>query len=114
MTPFNFLLVLVTELSATIGQIFFKHAMNNSPGQAAYLRSLGAGIAFMTLSFFVWIALLSKFELSFLFPFDGLNRIIVVIGASIFLKEKPTPRIWIGVILISLGVMIVSATEKHP
>ena len=110
MTPFNFLLVLVSEISATVGQIFFKHAMGKS-ADGMNLRSLVGGIAFMTLSFFVWIALLSKFDLSYLFPFDGLNRIIVVVGASVFLKEKPTPRIWLGVALISVGVMIVSATD---
>jgi len=112
-TPLNFCLVLVTELSATIGQIFFKHAMAPS-GKGMNLRSLAVGIAAMTVSFFVWEALLKKFELSYLFPFDGINRIIVVFGASLFLKEKPTPRIWLGVILISVGVMIVSATEKAP
>ena len=111
MNLLNFCLVLVSEVSATIGQIFFKHAMGSPAGSRPFVRSLSAGVGAMTVGFFVWLALLRKFELSYLFPFDGLNRIILVIGASIFLKEKTTPRIWVGVTLITVGVMIVSATE---
>ncbi len=108
MNLLNFLLVLISEAGMIAGQIFFKHATAHSPGSSAYVKNLLIGITSMTIYFFVWLALLKKFELSYLFPFDGINRVILVLAAAIFLKEKATLRIWIGVILITAGVALVS------
>jgi uncharacterized membrane protein len=108
MNLLNFLLVIISESGMIVGQIFFKHATSHPTRSFAYAKNLLIGIASMTIYFFVWLALLKKFELSYLFPFDGINRVILVLAAAIFLKEKATLRIWLGVILITAGVMLVS------
>jgi undecaprenyl phosphate-alpha-L-ara4N flippase subunit ArnE len=106
----SFLLVLAAESCAVTGQIFFKHAARNTVDRWGYARNLGLGIAVMSIYFFLWLGLLQKFDLSYLYPFDGVNRVMLVLAASFFLGEKATPRIWFGVILISAGMMLVSAS----
>ena len=108
MNSLAFMLVLMSECCSVAGQIFFKHAMGGLEGSRA--AKLTAGIAVMAVGFFLWVGLMSKFELSFLYPFDGLNRIVLVVGASVFLKEKMTVNLWVGVALISVGVLLVSRT----
>ncbi len=110
MTPLHLLQVFLSESSAIAGQILFKHAMGDSKRNSPFWPSLAMGIGCMAFSYFVWQALLQKFQLSYLFPFDGLNRVLLVASASIFLKEKATPRLWAGVILISSGVLLVSGS----
>ena len=112
MSALSFFLVLVTEMFAVGGQIFLKHAMNQPPGTARgkVVRIFAGGIALLALNFFLWLGLLSKFELSFLYPFDGLNRILLVVGASLFLREKMSLSICAGVLLISAGVALVVAS----
>ena len=112
MTIWSLLLVVLSESCSLTGQIFFKLAMR--PTQEGTRISAGlalfAGVAAMALGFFVWLGLLSKFDLSFLYPFDGSNRVILLIVAAVFLKEKIALRLWIGVLLISIGVALVATS----
>jgi uncharacterized membrane protein len=109
----SFALILLSQVCAVTGQIFLKKAMHQPPGEQAEKRSVtalfAAGIASMTVGFFVWIALMSKFDLSYLFPFQGIHYIFIIVAAAIFLKEKTSPTLLIGVLLISAGVAMVSA-----
>ncbi len=108
MTLAPFLVVLLTEGCAVTGQIFFKHAMRGTDGIGRWM--LTAGIAAMAVNFFLWTGLLSKFQLSYLYPFDGINRIMLMFAASIFLKEKMTLNLWVGVGLICAGILLVSGS----
>jgi multidrug transporter EmrE-like cation transporter len=103
--PLPFLLVLIAENCSVIGQIFFKQAMGGGKTNSAKLT---AGVAAMAVNFFLWTGLLSRFDLSYLYPFDGLNRVVLMFAASIFLKEKMTLNLWVGVTLICAGILLVS------
>ena len=112
MTALSFFLVCITEICSVAGQIFFKRAMSQ-PDDAArgkFIAIFGLGIGAKAVAFFLWLGLLAKFDLSYLYPFEGLSPIMLVIAAAIFLKEKMTPNLWAGVILISAGVALVSAS----
>jgi uncharacterized membrane protein len=108
-TPLNIVLILLTECCAVIGNILLKHAMNQHE-RSRMFRFLALGIAVLALNFFLWLGLLPKFPLSYLYPFDGLNRIMVIVGAIVLLKEKVTAPLWGGTILITIGIALVSAT----
>jgi len=105
-TPLIFLLVVISESCSVAGQIFFKRAMGGAKAKQA--ATLTSGIAVMAVGFFLWMGLMSKFDLSYLYPFDGLNRVVLMFAASIFLKEKMTLNLWVGVALICAGVLLVS------
>jgi drug/metabolite transporter (DMT)-like permease len=112
MTFFLFCLILFYASCSVSGQLFFKHAMSdrvNSP-RSRRLLDLAAGVLAMTLGFFTWLALLQRFDLSFLYPFEGLDRVLLALGAWLFLREKLTRDLWIGVILVCLGTTFVSAS----
>lgn len=112
MNPLSIALIIFMELCAIAGQILFKVAMghrwDHSRRQAVGI--LGGGVAVMALRFFIWLGLLSSFDLSLLYPFEGLNRIVLLAAAAIFLKEKITPALVVGVLLISAGVLLVATS----
>ena len=93
------------------GQLFFKRAMEFSRTSGFgrdFARSFVLGIVTMTVSFFLTLGLLQKLDLSFVYPFQGLSVIIITATAALLLKEKLTLQLVIGVLLISLGVVLVS------
>jgi multidrug transporter EmrE-like cation transporter len=94
------------------GQIFFKHAMADHSESSASRRRLGLarGVLVMTVSFFTWLALLRHFDLSYLYPFEGLDRVFLAFAAWLILKEKMSRDLWIGLLLICLGTAFVAAS----
>ena len=62
----------------------------------------------MTISFFLTLGLLQRFDLSYLYPFQGLSVIIITFAAAIVLREKLTPQLVVGAVLISVGIVLVS------
>ena len=112
MTALLLMLVIVSESCSIAGQIFFKLAMGDrwdASRKSASLILL-AGVAAMALGFFLWLGLLSKFDLNFLYPFEGMNRLVLLFAAVVFLKEKISLRLWLGVLLISAGVTVVAVS----
>ena len=97
-------LIVISLLTFVAGQLLLKHAIDG--GEPAEGRTLMTGRR----RFFVQLGLLQKLELSFLFPFQGLSVIIVTLGASIFLKERLTAPLVLGALLITVGIMLVSAS----
>ncbi len=104
-------LILIALVAFVGGQILLKHAMAPaSPGltRPRFIALLAAGIFLMTISFFLTLGLLQRFDLSYLYPFQGLSTIIISLMAAVLLKEKLTLRLTIGALLISAGVILVS------
>ena len=111
MTAAAIALCLVCQLFLVGGQLLLKRAMGESmekePIRPAYLAG---GIACLTAWFFLWLGLLSDWELSHIFPFEGLNPALLVVGAWLFLKERVPSSAWVGIALISAGVALVSGS----
>jgi uncharacterized membrane protein len=114
MTWWSLFLIVIWLVTFVAGQLFFKRAMELL--EAAGLRNrktisiLSAGIVSMTISFFLNLGLLQRFDLSYLYPFQGLSVIIITLAAAVLLHEKLTLRLTIGAILITVGVALVSST----
>jgi drug/metabolite transporter (DMT)-like permease len=107
-------LILVWLITFVTGQLLFKRAMEllNVTGfrSRTSMSVLGAGILSMTLSFLLNLGLLQRFDLSYLYPFQGLSIVIITLLAAVVLKEKLSWRLTCGVLLITAGVMIVSVS----
>ena len=101
------LLCLLCQLFLVGGQILLKRGMKATPIR---IGSLAGGVALLAAWFFFWLGLLSQWDLSRLFPFEGLNPVLIVLGASLFLKERVPMTAWMGIVLISLGVALVSGS----
>ena len=112
MTLFALVLILLALFTFVAGQIFLKHAMESTT-QTGFQKStiairLGAGILLMTISFFITLGLLQRFDLSYLYPFQGLSVVIITLIAALILKEKLSWQLMIGALLITAGVVLVS------
>jgi transporter family protein len=102
--------ILVSLVSFVWAQLILKRAMGASDElrSVAFVSRLSAGVALMTLSFFLTLGLLQRFDLSYLYPFQGLSVIIITVMAAVVLKEKLTAQLAIGGLLISAGIVLVS------
>jgi len=109
---FSFTLILIALVSFVAGQLLLKRAMESTSQSgfrnARFIALLSAGILLMTISFFITLGLLQHFDLSYLYPFQGLSVIIISLMAAIALKEKLTMQLTIGALLITAGVVLVS------
>ncbi len=108
MTPLAALLILASLVAFIAGQLLLKHAMAAELRGPRFYLSFGAGVVAMTFSFFVTLGLLQTFDLSYLYPFQGLSVIIITLLAAVILKETLSLRLVLGASLISIGVVLVS------
>jgi drug/metabolite transporter (DMT)-like permease len=96
------------------GQLLLKVGMKAADrGRESLPRALaviGAGIVALAIYFFLTMGLLQQYDLSYLFPFQGVTIIIIMFAAAWLLKEKLTLRLTIGALLITAGVILVSSS----
>ena len=112
MNPVALAAISLWLITFVTGQLLFKRAMDSSSKVGFKNRrtifTLGIGISVMTLSFCLNLGLLQRFDLSYLYPFQGSSIIIIAVLSAIILKEKLTPRLIVGTLLIAGGVALVS------
>ncbi len=112
MTAVALTFILVWLATFVAGQLLFKRAMDISSKvgfrNRRTISTLSIGILVMTLSFCLNLGLLQRFDLSYLYPFQGSSIIIIAVLAATILKERLTPRLIVGTLLIAAGVALVS------
>src|SRR3569623_1501722 len=114
MKPAAIAICILCQFCLVVGQLFLKRGMApatpsaSGRGLVSGLPSLAAGIGLLSAWFFLWLGLLQRWELSQLFPFEGLNPALIVLGAWLFLRERVPLYAWVGIALISAGVALVS------
>lgn len=112
MTLWSFCLILASLLTFVAGQLLLKIGMESTTNRDHRPRRTAvfivSGIVAMTISFFLTLGLLQRFDLSYLYPFQGLSVVLIAIAAVIALREKLTPQLAIGSLLISAGIVLVS------
>ncbi len=70
-------------------------------------------IIFMALFFFTWLALLSRADLSYILPMTAATYILNGLAAGPVLGEKVSVRRWMGILVITVGVVLVTLTGTH-
>ena len=111
MTLLSFAFILTSLVTFVAGQLFLKRAMESTKGGGRHPRFgslLASGIFLMTISFFLTLGLLQRFDLSYLYPFQGLSVVIISVAAAVVLRERLTLQLTIGALLISAGIILVS------
>ena len=107
-----FVLIVVSLLTFVVAQLVLKRPMEfsakNGLHNSRFISLISVGIALMTISFFLTLGLLQRFDLSYLYPFQGLSVIFITLMAALMLKEKLNLRLTIGALLISAGIVLVS------
>jgi drug/metabolite transporter (DMT)-like permease len=67
-----------------------------------------AGVLFMAVSFFAFLAALSRADLSLVDPATSLSFVINTVGAKLILKERINGLRWAGTLLVCFGVALIS------
>ena len=112
MSILAFFFIVVSLLSFVLAQLILKRAMEfsatNGLRNSRFVSLAATGIALMTVSFFLTLGLLQRFDLSYLYPFQGLSVIFITLMAAVALKEKLNLRLTVGALLITTGIVLVS------
>ena len=107
-----FFFIVVSLASFVAAQLILKRAMETTTStgfrNAQFVSKVTGGVSLMTISFFLTLGLLQRFDLSYLYPFQGLSVIFITLMAAFVLKEKLSVRLTIGALLISAGIVLVS------
>jgi uncharacterized membrane protein len=107
-----FFFIVVSLLTFVVAQLILKRAMEATKTtgfrNAQFLWKVTGGVILMTISFFLTLGLLQRFDLSYLYPFQGLSVLFITLMAAVVLKEKLNARLAIGALLISVGIVLVS------
>ena len=107
-----FFLIVVSLVTFVAAQLILKRAMEFSASTGMsnryFISRVLTGVVLMTISFFLTLGLLQRFDLSYLYPFQGLSVIFITVLASVVLKEKLSARLAIGALLITAGIVLVS------
>ena len=112
MTFLALLFIVISLVTFVTAQLILKKAMEFSAKHGMrnsyFVSRVAIGVVLMTVSFFLTLGLLQRFDLSYLYPFQGLSVIFITILAAVVLKEKLSARLTIGALLITAGIVLVS------
>ena len=107
MTLTTILLCIACQILIVAGQILLKRGISGGRPRGRYFVS---GIVALAVWFFLWLGLMGKWDLSKLYPFEGLNPGLMAIGAWLLLKEKLPASAWAGLGLVCVGVAVVAGS----
>ncbi len=65
------------------------------------------------LGFSVWLIVLSRAELSFVYPLLSGTYILVPLASHLLLKEPISSRQWVGILVICFGVLLVLSSKGN-
>lgn len=115
-----FSLVFVSIIFNSIGQLLFKLGMNqigtfdfsfaNIAGLALKVLispALMGGLILYFLSTGVWFLVLSRAEISYVYPLISLSYLVTAAGGYLFLQEHVSPTRLLGTLIIIIGVVLV-------
>ena len=123
----KFLIILLIGLTfESIGVVMLKKGMEKigdvkkvSVSEVMRIVKAGAtngsillGVFFEALFFAILLILMSRSDISLLWPLTGLSFVFATIAAIIFLGEKVSPMRWAGVVLVVLGAVLIGYSEK--
>ncbi|MBS1811004.1 MAG: bacteriohopanetetrol glucosamine biosynthesis glycosyltransferase HpnI [Acidobacteria bacterium] len=92
-----------------VGELSFRpRLLLKSLGRIFTNRNLFAGVAFLAISFFSFLSLLSYADLSYVVPLTAIGYITNTIGSKFLLHERISAARWWGTILVTCGVAIIS------
>ena len=107
---------------AAVGQIVLKIGMNNFPNlkfdsfkTVAKVFShppVAIGFILYGVSALLWVLVLSREKLSFVYPLVAASYVITVILSKIILKEEVPNLRWLGLFIIIIGILTIAKSAK--
>ena len=119
------LILIIGLVFESVGVVLLKKGMNSigeirqvSAAEVVRVIKAGAsnsqiwlGMLFEALFFFCLLLLMSKSDISFLWPLTALSFVFATLAATIFLHEQVSNLRWVGVLFIMVGAALISYSE---
>lgn len=103
------LLLTLSSLLATSGQVLFKYATNGRPTVLQQLNpALFAGFVCYGMGAVVWIYCMARVPLLKAYPFTALTFLLTILAGVLVFGEEATLSYWIGLGFILAGLLLVS------
>jgi uncharacterized membrane protein len=120
------IMVLAMVVCANIGDLMLKRGMSQIGAvsltmdglQHAFLLTISngtiwIGILFLTGFMLSYMTVLSWADYSYVMPAGAFGYALLTLLAVVFLHESVSPRRWIGVVMICVGVLLVGQTKPR-
>jgi uncharacterized membrane protein len=101
------LLAIFCQLLVVPGQVMLKIGLTRKKHREIFIIS---AVLFMAAWFFLWLGLMAFWDLSKLYPFEGLNPAMMAISSWLILKEHMPASAWVGMGLVCVGIIIVAGS----
>ena len=118
------LLLLLSVVSASLGQVLFKKGVLITGEVTLKSSILGelfklvfnpvifSGLILYIISTILWLIALSKTTLNFAYPFTVLTFGLVMISSRAFFMENIPPLRYLGIVLIIIGIFVSSLAKS--
>lgn len=114
-----FVLVSICVILGSFGQIYMKKGLKNRPIDIQNVLStkifytitepnVFLGFFFYLLGSVIWLTVLSKADVSFVYPLISLGYILTAILARIYFNENISFIRWFGILLVIGGVFLIT------
>ncbi len=101
----NITMLIGSTFLGAVGQLLFKYALS-----VHILYIIGAGVFAYFVSTLIYFYVLTRANLSWAYSVGGLSYIFAVILAAALLAENVPIIRWVGVIIITVGVVFVGSS----
>jgi drug/metabolite transporter (DMT)-like permease len=119
--------ILLATMSVAVGETLLSYGMRRAgeirleePSQWLHLvlsvvrnPYVFAGVIFMGIFFFLYLAALSWADLSFVMPLTAMSFIFTTLLAKFILKEEVSWFRWVGTVIITIGIVFVALDNKQ-
>ena len=108
----RFVLIFIPIILAALGQLILKTGMNQV-GKFDLVRSFTnpvvlIGLAFYGASLILWMMVLTRENLSFVYPLVAFSYVVTV-TLSHYVLHEPVPSLrWLGLAVIIVGILLVA------
>jgi uncharacterized membrane protein len=119
-------MILVMVVCANVGDLMLKRGMTQigavalSPAglEQAFRLTVANGTIWIGILFLIgftisYMTVMSWADYSYVMPAGAFGYALLTLLAVVFLHERVSPRRWIGVVLICIGVLLVSQTKPR-
>jgi len=119
-------MILMMVFCANLGDLMLKRGMSQIGGVPLSMAGLGhsfaltitngtiwAGVFFLSGFMISYMTVLSWADYSYVMPAGAFGYALLTLLAVVFLHENVSPRRWVGVFLICIGVVLVGQTKPR-
>lgn len=97
---------LLDEMRADVGQPLMQQLM-----VPERLARGGAGMLLLVMGYLAWVLALARLDLAYAFPVASASVLFVTFFSAVFLGETVTARMWVGTVLVLVGVVLLGPSS---